>query len=72
MIFDPYDKKDYPMFGAVATSWNRFYPEAQRTKHLYEFTMNALRMQATRETNEFYDNVTVTESQLPDVSLSQM
>ena len=73
MIFDPYDKKDYPMFGAVATSWNRFYPEAQRTKHLYEFTMNALRIRKQQEKqNEFYDNVTVTESQLPDVSLSNV
>ena len=73
LIFDPYDKKDYPMFGAVATSWNRFYPEAQRTKHLYEFTMNALRVRKQQEKEtDFYDNVTVTESQLPDISLSNV
>ena len=73
MIFDPYDKKDYPMFGAVATSWSRYYPEAQRTKHLYEFTMNALRVRKQQEKqNELYDNITVTESQLPDISLSNV
>ena len=70
LIFDPYDKKDYPMFGAVATSWNRYYPEAQRTKHLYDFTMNALRVRKQQEQqNEFINNITVTETQLPDISL---
>ena len=73
LIFDPYDKKDYPMFGAVATSWNRFYPEAQRTKHLYEFTMNALRVRKQQEKqSDFYDNITLAESQLPDISLSNV
>lgn len=70
LIFDPYDKKDYPMFGAVATSWNRFYPETQRTKHLYDFTMNALRARKQHEKqSSLMDNVTLTESQLPDISL---
>lgn len=73
LIFDPYSKKDYSMFGAVATSWNMYYPEALRTKHLYEFTMNALRVRKQQEKqNEFYDNVTVTESQLPEISLSNV
>lgn len=70
LIFDPYDKRDYAMFGAVATSWNRFYPETPRTKHLYEFTMNALRVRKQQEQqNSLVDNITVTESQLPDISL---
>ena len=70
LIFDPYDKKDYAMFGAVATSWNRFYPETERTKHLYEFTMNALRTRKQQDKqSDFLNNVTVTETQLPDVSL---
>lgn len=70
LIFDPYDKKDYPMFGAVATSWNRYYPDAQRTKHLYDFTMNALRVRKQQEKQtDFYENIVVTESKLPDISL---
>lgn len=73
LIFDPYDKKDYSMFGAVATSWNRYYPEAQRTKHLYEFTMNALRVRKQQEKqSDYISNITVTESQLPDISLSNV
>ncbi len=70
LIFDPYDKKDYPMFGAVATSWSRYYPETQRTKHLYEFTMNALRARKQQEKqSDLINSLTVTESQLPDISL---
>ena len=70
LIFDPYEKKDYPMFGAVATSWNRFYPDAPRTKHLYEFTMNALRVRKQQQQQgDLLNIITVTESQLPDISL---
>lgn len=70
LIFDPYEKKDYPMFGAVATSWNRFYPDAPRTKHLYEFTMNALRVRKQQEQQgDLINNMTITETQLPDISL---
>ncbi len=70
LIFDPYEKKDYPMFAAVATSWNRFYPDAPRTKHLYEFTMNALRVRKQQQQQgDLLNNITVTESQLPDISL---
>lgn len=72
LIFDPYDKKDYSMFGAVATSWNRYYPEAQRTKHLYEFTMNALRVRRQQEKQSDFSDIVVTESQLPDISLSNV
>ncbi len=70
LIFDPYNKKDYAMFGAVATSWNRFYPDTERTKHLYDFTMNALRTRKQQDKqSDFLSNVTVSESQLPDISL---
>ena len=70
LIFDPYDKKDYSMFGAVATSWSMYYPETARTKHLYEFTMNALRVRKQQDKqSDFMNNITVTDTQLPDISL---
>ena len=73
LIFDPYDKKDYSMFGAVATSWNRYYPDTQRTKHLYDFTMNALRTRKQQDKeNDLMSTITVTESTLPDISLSDV
>lgn len=71
LIFDPYDRKDYSMFGAVATSWDRYYPGTQRTKHLYEFTLNAIRERKQQnKQNEFISNLDVTESSLPDIALS--
>lgn len=70
LIFDPYDKKDYAMFGAVATSWNRFYPNTPRTKHLYDFTMNALRTRRLQEKqDEIFSNITITENEMADISL---
>lgn len=70
LIFDPYNKKDYAMFGAVATSWNRYYPETQRTKHLYDFTMNALRTRKQQDKqSDLMSQIEVTESTLPDISL---
>ena len=71
LIFDPYDKKDYVMFGAVATSWQHFYPETPRTKHLYNFTINAMKMRKQQEQQaQLWENIPiVTESSLPDVVL---
>ena len=71
LIFDPYNRLDYAMFGAVATSWNRFYPDTPRTKHLYEFTMNALRARKQEEKqSDFLSNVTVNADMgMPDISL---
>jgi peroxiredoxin len=58
------------MFGAVATSWGMYYPETARTKHLYEFTMNALRVRKQEDKqSDFMNNITVTDTQLPDISL---
>ena len=42
LIFDPYDKADSKVYGAVANSWNQFFPEAPRTKHLVQLFTNAL------------------------------
>ncbi len=71
LIFDPYDRKDYVMFGAVATSWQHFYPETPRTEHLYNFTINAMKVRKQQEQQaQLFENIPViTESSLPDVVL---
>ncbi len=71
LIFDPYNKQDYPMFGAVATSWSRYYPDTGRTKHLYDFTMNALRTRRQQEQQAaLLENIPIEEgSGLPDIVL---
>jgi glutathione peroxidase-family protein len=43
LIFDPYDKEDYKALGAIATSWNQYYPEATRSKQLYTMAIQALK-----------------------------
>lgn len=72
LIFDPYSRQDYAMFGAVATSWNQYYPGTERTKHLYDFTLNALQTRRKQaEQAELFDNIPVEEVfGLPDITLS--
>lgn len=74
LIFDPYNKQDYAMFGAVATSWSRYYPETLRTRHLYDFAMNALKTRRQREQQAaVLENVQViTDSALPDIVLTNV
>lgn len=43
LIFDPYDKADYPAYGAVATSWDTFHKNSERSKQLTGITLDALR-----------------------------
>ncbi|NLJ01136.1 MAG: AhpC/TSA family protein [Bacteroidales bacterium] len=71
LIFDPYSKQDYAMFGAVATSWSRYYPDTERTKHLYDFTMNALRTRRQQEQQaSLLENIPIEEGTgLPDIVL---
>jgi len=50
LLFDPYDVKDNKCYAAVATSWDTYYPEASRTKHLVNMTLPAIK-QLKREQN---------------------
>jgi peroxiredoxin len=74
LIFDPYNRQDYAMFGAVATSWNRYYPDTERTKHLCGFTMNALKTRRQQEQQaKLLENIPVTEGTgLPDIVLPEV
>ncbi len=74
LIFDPYNKQDYAMFGAVATSWDRYFHGTARSKHLYDFTMNALKVRKQQEQQAaLLENApVVTESSLPDIVLTEV
>jgi peroxiredoxin len=74
LIFDPYNKQDYAMFGAVATSWDRYYPGTPRSKHLYDFTMNALKTRKQQEQQAaLLENVPVVSGlSLPDIVLTEV
>ena len=74
LIFDPYSKQDYAMFGAVATSWNQYYPDTERTKHLYDFTINALKTRRQEELQAtLFDNIPVEMGAgMPDIVLKEI
>lgn len=42
-LFDPYDVSDNKVYTAVATSWETYYPESARTKHLVNLSLTGLR-----------------------------
>ena len=42
LIFDPYDKQDAKMYGAVANNWNINYPKAPRTEQLVNLFKSSL------------------------------
>ncbi len=71
LIFNYTDADDVKAFGAVATSFNVYYPNNPRTKHLVEFTMQG--MKASRQEEGFavpQDKVKVLgsfEIDLPDI-----
>ena len=67
LIFDPYDKQDLKMFGAVANNWNVNYPDAPRTEHLVNLFKSSLQILRTEE-NATAPNE-VSSKQFFDISL---
>jgi hypothetical protein len=49
LIFDPYDRADSKAYGAVANSWNLYFPESPRSIQLYKlFTQSLAVMRGER------------------------
>ncbi len=44
LFFDLYDKNDSRAYGAVATSYDHFYPESPRAKHLYNLALQSMKV----------------------------
>lgn len=44
LFFDLYDKDDSKSYGAVATSFDHFYPESPRAKHLYNLALQSIKV----------------------------
>jgi len=53
LLFDPYDESDNKCYAAVATSWDTYFPETERTKHLVNVTLQG--MKAIRQTRKAKD-----------------
>ena len=75
-VFDSSNPQDVRAFAAVATSWDTFYPESDRAKHLHNTTikgMNDTRQAAAREmmaaeTAGQIETVDLLDLSLPDAS----
>ena len=69
LIFDPYNKNDNKIFAAVATAYDLAYPDSPRSKHLKNFTLQALKsinpnVVEMEITPEYLNNI---EISLPDI-----
>ena len=56
-LFSPYIKTDRPYCAAVATSYNAYMPDYDRTKNLYSLVMDAIRTERSAKQKEEWDNV---------------
>lgn len=73
LIFNPRDNhNDVRVFGAVATSWDTFYPNSLRAQNLHNITvegMNNTRLTAARQSQQL-DDSQIVESGVIEVSLA--
>lgn len=68
LFFNIYDRGDSKAFGAVATSYDHYYPNTERAKHLHNLALQSLKVtRAQREIN--LDHVNVTEVNYLDITL---
>jgi hypothetical protein len=68
LFFDLYDKSDSRMFGAVATSYNHFYPGSSRAKNLYNLALQSLKVLRGERTIDL-DNIVAKEVDYLDIEL---
>ncbi len=68
LFFDLYDRKDVKAYGAVATSYNHTYPESPRSKHLYNLTLQSMKVSRAQRPVD-YSNVETKEISFLDIEL---
>lgn len=56
-LFSPYVKEDKPYCAAVATSYNTFMPEYERSKNLYGLVMDAIKTERKEKASEQWNEV---------------
>ncbi|SEF98152.1 TlpA disulfide reductase family protein [Parabacteroides chinchillae] len=68
LFFDLYDKKDSKAYGAVATSFDHYYPESPRSKHLHNLALQSIKViRAQRPVT--LNNVDANEISFVDIAL---
>ncbi|MCX6308985.1 MAG: TlpA disulfide reductase family protein [Bacteroidia bacterium] len=72
LIFDPYDVTDNKSYAAVATSWDTYFPNSLRSKHLKLLTLQGIReIRKTRDARKIdvqeESKISLFEIQLPNL-----
>lgn len=67
-FFDLYDRNDVKAYGAVATSYDHTYPESPRSKHLYNLTLQSMKVLRAQRPAD-YSNVETKEISFLDIEL---
>jgi len=60
-LFSPYIKSDRPYCAAVATAYNAYMPEYERSKNLYALVMDAIRTDRRAKANEAWKEILTTK-----------
>jgi len=60
-LFSPYIKSDRPYCAAVATSYNTFMPEYERSKNLYALVLDAIRSDRKARDKEAWNEILETQ-----------
>lgn len=71
-IFDRFDRNDLKVYGAVATSWDTYYPESPRTENLRSITLKQMKDQrvADARSQKTLDESKIVESGVIDLELT--
>lgn len=71
LFFDLYDKNDIKVYGAVATSYDHYYPESPRAKHLHNLTLQSMKVLRSQRpvdlTNVETEEIAYWDIELPNV-----
>lgn len=68
LFFDLYDRADVKAYGAVATSFDHYYSGSPRAKHLYNLTLQSMKVLRSQRPVD-YSQVTQNEISFLDVDL---
>jgi peroxiredoxin len=73
LFFDLYNKEDSKAYGAVATSFDHYYPESARSKHLHNLALQSIKIiRQQRGASETDAKVNITEISYLDISLPNL
>ncbi len=72
LIFDPYDANDNKSYAAVATSWDTYFPNSLRSKHLKLLTLQGMKeIRQTRDSRKIEiqekSKLSIFEIKLPNI-----